>query len=533
MFIRTKTLLTCLLLTLVSLSSFASVWYVNDNNTNGDLLTYAPGADLPGNGSRNAPFASVVYMINQGILQANDIVFIDAGNYNWTQIHLNGSLNGIELLGVGQGVTNISMVDGHSVLIDGTSGHRIINISFTNFNNSVIVVRNGGSAAQIEDCDFNCNTGAAGRFAVDVDGAGLGFQFKDCNITSGVQSIRVNNSFYIEFVDCNISGGSANNGMIIFSGSPGNNQSLRDCYITGAGGANSIILNVFGGTATSIFRNQFQCNGAEAAMRFNGSVGTPNINNNFIWNVKNGIQTWTSKQNILFLHNSVNATENCIIGNTANMYIAHNILKTHSNNPYFACINSVNAPTGGAPSLNSNVYYNPNAAKLAYLNSTAYDDIQALRNGTIFGTYSYEEDPLFYDGSAGASADLRVFSNSIAIDRAFFTFSTLGPDVFGNSTFNTYGDIGAFEYQGVGPKIAHEAGEIAVEAAPSFVVNGNNLIVSNASADVVVAFYNLTGKLMKTTAGESTVGLTGMESGMYIARVTSNGHEETGRVLVP
>ncbi len=531
MFFKPRTLLVCLL-AIVSFSSFATTWYVNDNSTSGDVFTSATGADLPGRGSSSAPFASVVYMINMGILQANDVVFIDAGNYNWNGINLTGTLESIDLLGAGQGVTNISMVNGNCILIDGTKSHKIQNISFTNFNNTAFLVRNGGAAALVDNCDINCNTGAAGRFAVEVDGAGFGFQFSNCNITSGVQTIRVNNSFYIEFVNCNISGGNANNGMIIFSGSPGNNQSLRDCYITGVGGSNSIILNVFGGTATSIFRNQFQCNGAEAAMRFNGSVGTPNINNNFIWNVRNGIQTWTSSQNILFLHNSVNATENCIIGNTAGMYIAHNILKTHSNNSSYACINSVNAPTAGAPSLNSNVYYNPGAAKLAYLNSTAYNDINALRAGTIFGTYSYEQDPLFYNGSAGSSADLRVFSSSIAIDNAFFTYSTLGPDVFGNFTFNTYGDIGAFEYQGVGPKMDVSAANDIVESAPSFVVNGDQLIVTDAGADVEVEFYNLSGKVVRTVSGQSTVNLAGMNAGMYVAKVASKGHVQTGRVVV-
>lgn len=69
--------LSFLLFTLLSYSATAqSVWYVNDNTTNGDEFTTSIGA-LGNPGTASAPFATIAAAISAAV--AGDTVYVDAG----------------------------------------------------------------------------------------------------------------------------------------------------------------------------------------------------------------------------------------------------------------------------------------------------------------------------------------------------------------------------------------------------------------------------------------------------------------------
>ena len=85
----------------VHLSAFSATWYVNDGATIGDVYCSAVGNNSTGTGSASQPYLTVSYVISNKVLGANDIVYIDAGNYNegWAlNSNADGGTNGVPLM---------------------------------------------------------------------------------------------------------------------------------------------------------------------------------------------------------------------------------------------------------------------------------------------------------------------------------------------------------------------------------------------------------------------------------------------------
>jgi hypothetical protein len=79
----------------------ANSFYVNDNNQSGDIYTTAIGSNT-NNGSSSAPFATLSYALSQ--VAANDIIYVDAGNYA-EQVIID---KGITIIGAGQNLTSFT-----------------------------------------------------------------------------------------------------------------------------------------------------------------------------------------------------------------------------------------------------------------------------------------------------------------------------------------------------------------------------------------------------------------------------------------
>jgi hypothetical protein len=93
-----------------------STYYVNDNDQTGDVYTTAVGNDATGDGSKNAPFATITKAITDAV--AGDTIYVDAGTYN-EGINVN---KGVLLQGLGMDLVLIngnSFISGDSAIIDG------------------------------------------------------------------------------------------------------------------------------------------------------------------------------------------------------------------------------------------------------------------------------------------------------------------------------------------------------------------------------------------------------------------------------
>lgn len=144
----------CLQVAMLSTLSAAAQtsFYVNDNSQAGDVFTTAVGSNSNA-GSAASPFASLQYAISQA--SANDIIYVDAGNYV-EQVIIN---KGITIIGAGQSLTfftppSTTLVPapgpfGEIGLFETTQGIEDVHIRNLNINSNGgsqnIIIQTGGS----------------------------------------------------------------------------------------------------------------------------------------------------------------------------------------------------------------------------------------------------------------------------------------------------------------------------------------------------------------------------------------------------
>lgn len=93
-----------LALSMIVSYSFATDYYVNDNNPLGDVYC----SDIGSNsnlGTAGNPFATLSHVIDVVGLVSGDKVYVDAGVYNQTDITLDITVSNIQIIGAGAGLT--------------------------------------------------------------------------------------------------------------------------------------------------------------------------------------------------------------------------------------------------------------------------------------------------------------------------------------------------------------------------------------------------------------------------------------------
>ncbi len=541
--LKSQFVLGCAIAALGLTNSFGATWYVNDNSTAGDVFTTAAGNDASGNGSASAPYASAQHIINNvPAFASGDEIIIDAGTYNWPTILLEND-NNIKITGAGAALTHISVAGGAGVFAHGTVSHQISDLHLTTFSGSTIFVRKNpsnvaGSISLVEDCKLEMLSGAAGLYVIDLVRDpmtfGFGFEVKNSELISNMAVLQAENYAPVAVRDCDISGKFADGGMFRYVGNPNNDNLLFDNKIDANNlwdDPNSVIIYTENGQDNQFHRNDIECGNATVGMEFAGTEAKMSIHSNFIYNVKTGIKYTTNAQfgggNII--HNSINARfVGLDAGNISSTTFRSNIIKTHSNNAADACV--IAGTIGAGSKFDNNLFYHPNAAVAAIIGGTSYANLAALQSAGLF-TFSEEGAISWFNGSKGATADLRLHSGSIAIDKTLATGFTISTDIFNQPISGSVKDLGAFEFQQTGAKEITSVNDVE-ENALSLAVLGNTLEVANAGNDVVVEFYNMAGVLVKTVSGQSSINLDAFTSGLYVATVTSNGQAASERVFV-
>ncbi|HXA02866.1 MAG TPA: choice-of-anchor Q domain-containing protein [Cytophagaceae bacterium] len=417
-------------------------YYVNDGSTGGDIYTTAVGAAFPGNNglAPNTPVNTILAIVNNYVLGANDTVFIDAGTYSNTQIVIAGADAGSaagNLVFIGAGVLLTNIIAPAAI---NSSVFNLTNTSYVTFCNMYIETANNRECislnANSDFCKiFNCtlyNPVNAG-FSLDltINSASPDFnEVHHCTINSGAFGFRIKstNASY----------------------SPDNNI-VRD---------NTILVRNTGGPAfennrasnTLFYRNRVTGSSSNPAILLDKPCGGVQIYNNYIVNnnaAGQGIYgPAMSGAGILIRHNSIYSTAECFIGdNNVALDLTGTIFR---DNIFYSisglCVSVINGLK--FQEIDCNLYWHPGAGAGKF-NGTTYATLAAwktidhdLRAGFNGDENSLEADPLYISPAAG---NLDFSSSSPAKDAGCNVGITT--DMYLTSRpQNSIVDIGAYEY---------------------------------------------------------------------------------------
>jgi hypothetical protein len=415
----------------LSFDGYSVTWYVNDNSTSGDVYCSAVGNDGTGTGSQSHPYLTVSYVINNKVLGAGDIVYIDAGNYNegWViNSNADGGSSGNPLVfqGAGISLTKNIYTTSQGIAIGNGSGRGNSYITFKNVyvettqNVNTVYVNAGTSNIIFNTCSFK---------SVVSGGTLVFMSASSCSVMSCIIST------VYDGID------SYNGSNQIFDG---NTITQSTAYTSGQ---NHLGIIIEGTTSFAAPYLADHCRiSSNKISGFNYGLymqqeGTGNTwVNNYVWACEYGmfcVNTTGSHASNTFKFNSILTDKDCIYGACLNWSIQNNILYSNTRN----CITLLDASNDPSP-LNYNLYYAP-GGNIASRNGTSYATLAAWKLVISNDANSISGDPKF-----SGTTVLDITGSSPAISVAGVD-ATVADDIRRSPAYSrpsSNKDIGAFQY---------------------------------------------------------------------------------------
>ena len=413
------------------LSAFSATWYVNDGATIGDVYCSAVGNNSAGTGSASQPYLTVSYVISNKVLGANDIVYIDAGNYNegWAlNSNADGGTNGSPLTfqGAGVGLTKNIYTSSQGIAIGNGSGSGNSYITFrdvyveTTQNVNTAYVNAGTSNIIFSSCSFKCVASGAAIVFMTASNCSV----NSCTISTvynGIDSYNSSNQIF-----------------------DGNTITHASAYTAGQNHLGIIIEGTTSFPAPYLADNCRLSSNRISGFNYGFDIqqeGTGNTwVNNFVWACEYGlfcVNSTGSHATNTFKFNSIRSDKDCIYGACLSWTIQNNIFYSTARN----CLNfpdNSNDPT----TLNYNIYYAP-SGYIANRNGSNYSTLAAWKAALSKDANSLSVDPLY---TSATVLDITVGSPAIGAAGAD---GTVTDDVRRNPPYvrpTNNKDIGAFQY---------------------------------------------------------------------------------------
>ncbi len=286
-----------------SLSAFSTTYYVNNNSLTGDVYCTAVGNNANNGTSPSTPKLTLTALLAaySGVLQAGDIILIDAGTYNDVNLTLN--VAGITIRGAGPAKTifdnAMASADGNRLFQIFADNIIIEGLYVTRYNYGVddgtAIVISGVTGVQINNVLTDENKPGGGGVAIAVFGSQVTFNGggSNCNTATsvaggGVSVIGANNS--VTFNNYSFSHNSkdfeSGSGLIVVGNNTSNitvNNSIFADNVNAYGGGGAVFLV---GANLTINNSCFSGNIANKVSTNNfggailvGKAGTLNLNN--------------------------------------------------------------------------------------------------------------------------------------------------------------------------------------------------------------------------------------------------------------
>ena len=419
----------------VSLQTFATNWYVNDNSLVGDIYTSAIGNDGTGDGSKTKPYLTVGFVVNNKVLTGGDTVFIDAGNYSalWSFIsNADGGSAGNHLVvqGAGAALTKNVWGGGQGLAVGNAAG---TGNSYMTFNDLYV------------ETTANAQTVYINAFTSHVN-------FNRCSIKSSVSggAMTFMSANYCSVISCDIS--TIYDGINCYNGSnhvyDGNTITQRGGYTPGSNHIGILITGTAAFPAPHLADNCMISSNRISGFNFGLDIQEEGINNtwknNYVWDSEYGMFCTqggggTHPSNT-FKFNSIIADKDCIYGTTLNWTIVNNILYTLGGAGY-SCLH-LQTNTHDPSTLNYNLYYAP-TGKIVNRNGSTYTTLALWKPVLNTDAKSLSGNPLFISNS-----NLDITLPSPAVNKALTDLSVTD-DVRRPAITRplTKQDIGAFEIE--------------------------------------------------------------------------------------
>lgn len=220
-------LLLFLVFIIINKISFSANYYVNDNNTTGDVFCSAVGNDANNGTDPSTPKATIADIFADYDIAAGDIIYIDKGTFSWTNVlPYAGNDDGFIIQGAGNANTifdgansgtrfmNMGGADHGSMTFNDVQFYRY---THSGSNGGVFYIGDGYGDLTLNDCIINdCNVTGLGSSG--------GFLYSYMNNTITTTDCT--------FSNCDTPNGGTSNGGVFYFANAGGDLIATNCTFT-------------------------------------------------------------------------------------------------------------------------------------------------------------------------------------------------------------------------------------------------------------------------------------------------------------